>query len=347
MNIQNIHVGMVIPNYRKLCEILEEPEKTGKSKTYQLREFARHFKFSRNGKSYIIEEIYSTALEKIDNREVGSRSYFVEDLRAQLLHRLSKDRKNAKHNSVFYTANELFEITGMVNDKYVPTKKAIKQFLKENPGAMERFDVDEFYFRTGERLRDILKSTLNSLKNKFAIRYEIKYQIKKGKEWEQATEKEETEIMKAKSEAVKLMKIEDENDPEGPKGERAVFLKRKYTEFYEIVNDILNKKFGWNGIYRGYLISFHGSNIREFAAEHEKEANILKQHNLSLNEKIHDAINRDAQERYDENQKKLDKLAEQVYGELSNMQKREIFLYKDNYLDIQFLLNDKLIKIKH
>ena len=40
MNIDNLHIGDVIKNYYALCDEIEEPIKSGKSKKYQLEDFA-------------------------------------------------------------------------------------------------------------------------------------------------------------------------------------------------------------------------------------------------------------------------------------------------------------------
>ena len=41
MNIDNLHIGDVIKNYYALCDEIEEPIKSGKSKKYQLEDFMK------------------------------------------------------------------------------------------------------------------------------------------------------------------------------------------------------------------------------------------------------------------------------------------------------------------
>ena len=43
MNLENIREGIRVPNYRKLCELLEEKAEAGNSKNAQLRKWNQFF----------------------------------------------------------------------------------------------------------------------------------------------------------------------------------------------------------------------------------------------------------------------------------------------------------------
>lgn len=75
MQIENLIEGMVLKNYRQLCEVLGEKIKGGKSKTLQLKELERFIKYRKEGNKFVIEEVFETPKEKIDNRgkSEGSR----------------------------------------------------------------------------------------------------------------------------------------------------------------------------------------------------------------------------------------------------------------------------------
>ncbi|MGE4213591.1 MAG: hypothetical protein AB7E42_02280 [Anaerotignaceae bacterium] len=64
----NLQAGQVIKNYKELCNILNEPIKTGKSKQIQLKEFERYFSYHKQGNSFIIDEVYAEPKPKVDNR---------------------------------------------------------------------------------------------------------------------------------------------------------------------------------------------------------------------------------------------------------------------------------------
>jgi len=72
MNVKYLKKNMIISNYKKLCEILEENIKTGGAKINQLNYWNDYFKYHKDGNKFIIDEIYIEPLEKIDERKKKS-----------------------------------------------------------------------------------------------------------------------------------------------------------------------------------------------------------------------------------------------------------------------------------
>lgn len=62
MNLSNIAVGQHFKNYKELCLALNEPIKSSDSKIAQLKKWSSFFKFERNGREYIILEIYESPI---------------------------------------------------------------------------------------------------------------------------------------------------------------------------------------------------------------------------------------------------------------------------------------------
>ena len=62
--IETITVGR-FKNYRKICEYLHEPIKTGKSKQLQLKDWKRYFEYERDGNAFVITKVYDAPKEKI------------------------------------------------------------------------------------------------------------------------------------------------------------------------------------------------------------------------------------------------------------------------------------------
>ena len=62
--IETITVGR-FKNYRKICEYLHEPIKTGKSKQLQLEYWKRYFEYERDGNAFVITKVYDAPKEKI------------------------------------------------------------------------------------------------------------------------------------------------------------------------------------------------------------------------------------------------------------------------------------------
>lgn len=72
MDISNIQAGEIYKNYKELCSILGEQQKTSNSKNAQLKEWERYFSYSRDGHKFIINEIYNSPQPKQDARSQGN-----------------------------------------------------------------------------------------------------------------------------------------------------------------------------------------------------------------------------------------------------------------------------------
>lgn len=59
MNLFDLHAGSTIPNYKKLCELLQESIKDGNGKKAQLKEWERFFSWERDGNAYRITEVFN------------------------------------------------------------------------------------------------------------------------------------------------------------------------------------------------------------------------------------------------------------------------------------------------
>lgn len=58
MNLENICEGLIVKNYKEMCELLEETIKAGNSKISQIKEWERYFKYHKDGNKFVIDEIY-------------------------------------------------------------------------------------------------------------------------------------------------------------------------------------------------------------------------------------------------------------------------------------------------
>jgi hypothetical protein len=76
MEISKLEIGMVIKNYKGMCELLGEKIKGGgQSKQLQLKDFERFFKYHKEGQKFIIDEVYDAPIEKINNRMVVHKEF--------------------------------------------------------------------------------------------------------------------------------------------------------------------------------------------------------------------------------------------------------------------------------
>lgn len=69
MDISKLEVGMRIKNYKVLCSLLDEPVKTGGSKSIQMKNIERYMRLTKEKYSFIVEEIYAEPIPKVDGRK--------------------------------------------------------------------------------------------------------------------------------------------------------------------------------------------------------------------------------------------------------------------------------------
>ena len=72
--IETITIGK-FKNYRKICEYLHEPIKTGKSKQLQLEDWKRYFEYERDGNAFVITKVYNVPKEKIRKKIIDTSNY--------------------------------------------------------------------------------------------------------------------------------------------------------------------------------------------------------------------------------------------------------------------------------
>jgi hypothetical protein len=72
MKIENLKVGMIYKNYKVMCELLEQPVNSGKSKQLQMKNWERYFSYEKDGVKFIVNEIFNIPLDKEDRRGKGN-----------------------------------------------------------------------------------------------------------------------------------------------------------------------------------------------------------------------------------------------------------------------------------
>ena len=193
IDISKLEIGMTVKNYKLLCELLGQEVKSGKSKKYQLEEFARYFEWEKSGQKFIISDIYDAPLTKEDKRKLGNNSIYVQCIEVILLQYLSKQEGYTRT----FTKRNWWEMLGMASHKYGRTPE---NKLKNLDYRITSWEVRHFYQRCNKKLAQILFSALNSLKNRKLITYEIQTVIvtkdKRGKEqYFEATDLQKKQIL--------------------------------------------------------------------------------------------------------------------------------------------------------
>ena len=137
----NLYVGLVVKNYKLMCHLLQQEQKTSNSKKAQHKEWQRYFDYEKQGQKYIITEIYNEPLIKNDKRALGNGSIYVPHIELILLNYLSKQ----EGFTATLTLKKLFLLMGMINPKYIEENK---DMLKARNEHITDYQINHFYQRT-------------------------------------------------------------------------------------------------------------------------------------------------------------------------------------------------------
>lgn len=125
IDTSQLEIGMIVKNYKELCQLLNEEVKAGDSKVAQLKEWQRYFNFERPKykQSYIILDIYDEPLEKEDNRKQGNNNIYGNE----------NDPRYQELKKYFQIPNEYINNPGVYkieNDQYVYIGSTTTSFAK-------------------------------------------------------------------------------------------------------------------------------------------------------------------------------------------------------------------------
>jgi len=342
VDTSRLSVGLVVKNYKQLCELLGEETKTGNARKAQLKEFKRYFDWEKSGQKFIITDIYDEPLEKDDKRKFGNNSIYVKYIEVILLKDLSKQKGFTRT----LTKRKWWELLGIVNERYnkVPQKELEKLDYSVTP-----WEVKHFYQRCDKKLNQILFSALNSLKSRKLITYEIQTIIverdEKGRDiYHEADDNEKKMLLDVEHHVLHNIYKYDKII--------YVFLKFQQKEFYEKVNELLYKHYGWDHCFKQIKIIYTPDGVRQVYPE--LEAKLQQELSLMLNKEVCIAVDKNAQNYYKSwDEKHISDeaaLIESYWGEAPGigLQPKKITpAAPETYLDAQSILKDELIKIGH
>ena len=356
IDTSSLELGMVVKNYREMCEILGEEVCGGDSKKAQLKEWARFFLWEKKGQKFIILDIYDEPLPKEDGR--ANRNIYVQYIGVILTKILAK-QKNSRE-PFYITTNQMWKLLGMINNNY---KNISLDDLNNMITDYEvtSFDMKKFYQRCNQRLREILFSSLNKLEDRALIKYEIETVIVYLDEdrktiYKPANDIQKKKILKAERKALLDMKLESKQH---------AYAKFKETEFFERVNAYLQEWYGWEYTFNRIKINYNKTDVIETV--HKDEVKLqndfaeMKLQRLGLNDRVVEALYKNAQVMAENKHKQ----AEHEYQEAIEKYKNEymmigsipesflptkkdlhIFDYLPYFVEIQNRLTDELISIR-
>lgn len=108
----DIYEGLIVKNYKEMCQLLDEKITGGNSKKAQLNNWKRYFDFQKDGQKFIITKIYTKPLPMSKAEKIRGGMY-VRDIECLLV-----DLINKSNGSLTISKNCLYNKLGLTNDKY-------------------------------------------------------------------------------------------------------------------------------------------------------------------------------------------------------------------------------------
>lgn len=227
MNLEKLSVGMRVPNYRKLCDLLGEPIEAGNSKKAQFRKWDQFFSYQREGNAFIITEIFD-APKPVDDR----RMKYAQNLIPVLQHHL------ALLGTVEQSFSRWFVALGMADGAlYDEEKREDVRFYS----GLSPFQMQKLVCMTDSVCKRTLLNTLTSLQKDQIISYAVKEYVVTGTDHHLATPEEHQQIQHCKDQAMAAV---------GVSSMYAIHINpARRIRFYETLNDLYNQQFGWDRTY--------------------------------------------------------------------------------------------------
>lgn len=336
---ENISVGMVIKNYKELCNLLNMPILTSTSKQAQIKQLKCYMDFDKSGQKFIVTDIFDTPLTVNDQRKLGNNSIYVKYIEVILLQYLSKQ------NGFTSTLNKVdwWKLLGFINDKYknIPDKD-----LELLDPTVTPFEIKMFYQRCNTKLERILFSALNNLKNRKLIMYELQTVItyKNNKNGEMnsfiADDDDKKRILEVERFVLKKeLKLDNMFQ---------VYWSNKQSSYYKRVQKLLESYYDWTGYYKQIKIIYVKKDVIEELSDIE-----LKLQQTQLNGKIVDALNTNTINSYNKKMIEFNKnendYKNQMWGNTENIASNQnhTWKYPSTFIKSQNILTEELVRIGH
>lgn len=261
IDITGLSVGMVVPNYRKMCELLGDKICTGKSKQCQLKRWERLFRYEREGNKFRILEVEDAPPKVLPRKRTGKYIQYIEPVIIDYL-----CRNGGERHCVRLVGKELMFVVGIVNDRYRANDKVgylrgditgfdistetMEDLVLDNGNTIGCEYVYWFRTKTMKRLGNILSSSLRSMRGRGVIELDYEYVV-----------------VAAGDDGYVRRKIADERQVKAIRNAEKVILKEmdipnlntalcsdNGREFFDRVNKLLASEYGWKRVFRQAVV---------------------------------------------------------------------------------------------
>lgn len=200
-----LQAGQVFKNYKELCNHLDEPIKTGKSKQLQLLDFERYFTYHKEGNKFIVDEVFSDPKPKIDNRvnNGGNNTKYetlMDDIIIDILLNVECEI-SASFTDLFRTYIPL------ITEEYTDGKIHGFEYLQKKHD-MSIGLINTYSNKTKDMIKGSFETALNRLQRQGLLYWSTEFVVIKSRDGQDyATEEEVEMIKKAEKDIYELMEI--------------------------------------------------------------------------------------------------------------------------------------------
>lgn len=262
MNTTGLYEGLRVKNYKTLCELLGvKPKAGGDSKKAHIKEMERYFKFHKEGNAFVIDEVYTQALEKKDGRSNGGNAIFKDDTLKNLI-KLILAQSSSSH-VIAIPKHVLHSELSLVNKYYSYYRKHQEMLVKANK-SLDLGQTNYFFSGLDRTLEAVVKRDLDRLaKDSFITWQETRVKVVKRQ-----SDGELVHYLCTDEEVANILTVERQVCEEFGYENTYVVAMLAPTErkaFYNEVQFILNNKYKmyFTYSYSAYKIVFTKSKIKD------------------------------------------------------------------------------------
>ena len=172
MNMTKLYKGLIVKNYKELCNLLDEKVKTGGSKNIQLRNWKDYFEFHKEGNKFVIDEILTN--EKEITIERKSQITELEEIKRLIMFYMYSNG-DGDDKVCYPTIGQLGKACYLVNGNYTVCKnhqKATSEITEVDENI-----VFEYFTKLEDKLEYRILKALESLRKCFLINYKRTYMV--------------------------------------------------------------------------------------------------------------------------------------------------------------------------
>jgi hypothetical protein len=197
MNVKNLKSGQTFKNYKELClELDMEIKSSTNSKNAQYNELSRYCNYNKVGHKIIIEEVYETPTQKIDNRgkSEGSRNNNV--VYGDIIQLLILDLlAQCKDGKLSISRSKLMLTISMINGNYSTGGEHTKKLSQYT--EIEESIIYDFYNTSNSNFKNAVETALKNLMDKRIIWYDVVTKVSElGSRKTRLATEEEKEIIR-------------------------------------------------------------------------------------------------------------------------------------------------------